>query len=433
MDWWTQLRLAFGAFLDQHGLLAGFVLLLLEEAGVPIPIPGDFLMLLLGVQARRHLVSLPAALAALEAATVVGASILYAAARLAGRGLVYRYGRFIHLTPSRLDRAERWITRHGTRAVFFGRLIPGLRIVTSAACGVFAVPYRVFLPSLAVGGLLYIAVYLAIGDLLGPPALSLLDRLKLPSIGLLGSLIPLLVIIWWAWRAHQELQRRPRGERLRYQPRVRAGALAGAIATIASALLLNVVVNVAGNLAFQTPGRLMEVTASRLTFAAAQALNPVLLFVVAPLFVAVGVLWGAAYGAVDNAWGTRLPDWLRGLLFALLPLGVSLLLVLPALGLGLFSGRATGHVTAIAESVRHLSYGVLLGLIYPVLAARTTDAQRPTPPSPPPTPISAGGGRVDGPGFASWTRRHGWDAAAEGGPTRSLAAMEGMHDHRASQ
>ena len=53
MDWWTEVRLAAQAFLTQHGMLAAFLLILVEEAGVPVPVPGGLLMLGLGVQARQ--------------------------------------------------------------------------------------------------------------------------------------------------------------------------------------------------------------------------------------------------------------------------------------------------------------------------------------------------------------------------------------------
>src|ERR1041385_5234144 len=159
VDWWTEVGLATSSFLDRHGLLAAFVFLLIEEAGVPVPVPGDFLMLYLGVRAGEGHMQLWEAIAVMELATVIGATFLYTIARLAGRGLVYRYGRFIRLTPERLDSAESWLTKHGSRAVFLGRLVPGLRIVTAVACGVFQVPATVYVPSMALGALLYISVY----------------------------------------------------------------------------------------------------------------------------------------------------------------------------------------------------------------------------------------------------------------------------------
>jgi hypothetical protein len=53
VSWWDELRRAAEAFAEQHGLAAAFLFLLVEEAGVPLPVPGDGLMLVLGVQARE--------------------------------------------------------------------------------------------------------------------------------------------------------------------------------------------------------------------------------------------------------------------------------------------------------------------------------------------------------------------------------------------
>jgi len=143
MEWLAQVRLASETFLDQHGLLAAFVLILIEEAGVPIPVPGDILMLLLGVRARQGLVPVWQAILVPEAATVLGAMLLYMVSARAGHGLVHRYGRFLHLSPTRLERAERCLRRHGPIAVVAGRLVPGLRIATALVCGVLAVPVGV--------------------------------------------------------------------------------------------------------------------------------------------------------------------------------------------------------------------------------------------------------------------------------------------------
>src|SRR6202022_1612236 len=127
--------------------------------------------------------------------------------RMAGRGLVYRYGGFIRLTPERLDRAERWLKQNGTRAVVLGRFVPGVRIVTAGACGVFQIPLRVFFPAMSLGALLYILVYTLLGYYLGVPVLNLLEKVHIP-FGLLGSLVPLSIILLWTFRARQGLGRR---------------------------------------------------------------------------------------------------------------------------------------------------------------------------------------------------------------------------------
>jgi hypothetical protein len=132
-----------------------------------------------------------------------------------------------------------------------------------------------------------------------------------------------------------------------------------------------VIINLAGNIAFNAPGTIVEQTAARLAFALARGLQPVALFVAVPAFLLVGVLWGALY----TIWGESLfpsdwPDWLRGLAFAALPLAASLLVAMPLLGMGFLGIGATGVVAATGELVRHAAYGVLLGLLYPIFRAR---------------------------------------------------------------
>jgi membrane protein DedA with SNARE-associated domain len=128
------------------------------------------------------------------------ATILYGLSRWAGRDLVYRYGRYIRLSPPRLERAEGWIRGYGALAVVVGRLLPGLRIATAVACGVFGLPARQFLPAMAVGSLLYITAYTLLGYYFGRPVLDFVAGLDL-SLGVVLSFGLLAVFLVWIVRA----------------------------------------------------------------------------------------------------------------------------------------------------------------------------------------------------------------------------------------
>jgi membrane protein DedA with SNARE-associated domain len=372
MDWWTETRFALASFLEQHGLLAAFVVLLIEEAGVPVPVPGDFLMLVVGVQTRLGRIPFWQAILVMEVATILGSGLLYTVARAGGRGLVYRYGRFIRLSPERLDQAERWLNQHGVWAIIAGRLVPGLRIATTVACGVFAVPRRVFFPALAVGALLYILLYTLLGYFIGPPVVALLEGLHLP-VSLIGSLVVLVILVVWTLRTRAALGGATLGQLRRTDDRglrLRAGALAGVIATIGSTLLMNALINLAGNIAFQAPGMFVDRAAARIAFLLARELQPLLLIVAVPAFLAVGVAWGAVYGGWIEP-RLRLWDWVNGMLFAIVPLGVSLLIIEPMLGLGFAAAdNVAPQLAAVGEAIRHAAYGCMLGLTYPVFLFR---------------------------------------------------------------
>ena len=372
MDWWRQVGAAAARFLEEHGQLGAFVFLVLEEAGTPVPIPGDFIMVLVGARAAQGRLNLVEVLAVMELATVLGASLLYWLSARAGRRVVYRLGRHVGLTPERLDRAAGELHRRGALAVVFGRLTPGLRMATPIICGVFGFPFRVYLPAMAVGAFLYLLFYTLLGYFFGPRVLGLLEAVELP-LSLLASAALLGALTFWTVRAGRRAAPPERCPELR--ERLRAGAAGGLVATVASGLLANVLIHLAGLLAFEAPGaglaRLFAITGERVARAPGPAVALLL-----PACLLIGAGLGAAYGAwLGNASYCRGP--LRGAAFALLPLGGSLLLALPLVGAGPAGlGLGAGPIPAVGEAVRHLAFGLVLGTLYPALA-RPRGTRRP--------------------------------------------------------
>ena len=353
------------AFLAQHGVLAAFVYLAVEESGVPIPVPGDFLMIALGVRAREGTIVLWQVIAAMEAGTVLGASLLYWLARRGGRGLIERYGPFIGIGPAQLDRAERELKRRGAMAVVLGRLLPGLRILTAIACGVFRIPYRVFLPAVSVGSLLYIVAYTMLGYLAGPAVLGVFDALHLP-VGLLGSAGPLLLLIAALVVIRRRLPHPLPRPALREWHRARVGLVAGLLATFGSLLALDLTVVVLGDLAWRLPDSLPADAAAQLARVLARDATSGLLWLVVPLIAGVG--WGGVYAVWVEP---RLigADAVRGLQFAFVPLIVGSGLLAPLLA-QVGDAIPVAPVALFAEVVRQAFFGLVLGLAYPVLRAR---------------------------------------------------------------
>jgi membrane protein DedA with SNARE-associated domain len=368
VSWWTTLGSAVERFFEQYGLLAAFVLIAVEEAGVPSPLPADLLVLLTAIQARQGRLPLWQLVVVAEAATILGASVLYFLARWAGRDFVYRYGRFVHATPARLDSVEERLEKAGVWTVALGRVFPGLRVLTAVACGVFDVPFRVFLPGMAIGALAYIAVFAFLGYVLGPPIVATLDAIDVPFGSLLSLGLVVLVLIGLV-RARRgapgDLPLRPVG-------RFRAGALAGLLAAVCAALAFNVLAGLVGIVADLVPTALDQEALRR--FARDdQRLVPLL------ASLASLVLVGAGLGGVYGRWGepaartVGATDVARGLAFALIPWGVAVA-VLPLL-MGLTFAETVG-LTAV-QALQHAVFGVVLGLAYPVFRLRLIGHGRP--------------------------------------------------------
>jgi membrane protein DedA with SNARE-associated domain len=163
MTVWTSLTTTVWWLLDEHGLTVAFVLLFLEESGLPPIIPGDLLMVLVGLQAAQGRVSLVVALLLLEIATVMGGSVLYWLSSVGGHAVINKVGRHVGATPERITQISVSLERHGMLAIVLGRLVPSLCILTAVAAGLLSYPYRKFLPALAFGGFVHLLIFVLLG------------------------------------------------------------------------------------------------------------------------------------------------------------------------------------------------------------------------------------------------------------------------------
>ena len=202
---------------SKHSLLVVCLAVMLEEAGVPLPIPTDVLIVIAGAASARSFGHIVVLFLALSVASAAGASVLYAIVRRGGRPLVERFGRYVHLGPAQLARGERLLERGGWSAIAVGRAIPGLRYGTVVACGLLNVPYRRFVTAHLVGSSIYIAVFLGLGYMFGP---SIVARLHVPDFGLrllwllcLALGLPLM-LVWAYTHAHPYRPQLPSSRRL---------------------------------------------------------------------------------------------------------------------------------------------------------------------------------------------------------------------------
>lgn len=145
-----------------------FVNLYVEESGLPVALPSDVLVANLGRDFRGAPAALVALWAALVATVVAGSSNLYLVSRRWGPAIARgRLGLFLHLTPERLGRGERWFRRWGPLAIVIGRHIIGLHVPLTAAAGTLRMPYRTFVLSTAVTTAPWAAVLLWLGTVFG--------------------------------------------------------------------------------------------------------------------------------------------------------------------------------------------------------------------------------------------------------------------------
>jgi membrane protein DedA with SNARE-associated domain len=162
-------------FIFQHQTFGLFVVILLEEIGIPLPAPGDVAITYGGYLTTTGAIPYPLGYLAVVSGAVMGSAVNMTISRRYGRRVVQRVGPVLGITEERLARAEKAFKRWGPWAIIVGRHIPGLRIVLSALSGILEVPYRVFIPCVAVSATIWAAIFLTLGRVLGPKARGLFD------------------------------------------------------------------------------------------------------------------------------------------------------------------------------------------------------------------------------------------------------------------
>jgi membrane protein DedA with SNARE-associated domain len=128
----------------EHGYWAVFLVILLE--GVGLPLPGEAALLLAAVYAGATGELLIAyVIAAAIAGAIIGGGCGYWIGRWMGESLLERYGRFLGLTPNRLQLGQYLFARHGAKIIFFGRFVAILRVFAAVLAGLNKYSWQQFL------------------------------------------------------------------------------------------------------------------------------------------------------------------------------------------------------------------------------------------------------------------------------------------------
>ncbi|MGW4892921.1 DedA family protein [Kitasatospora sp. NPDC004240] len=156
---------ALAPLLEDHGYLALAGLVLLDNCGIPAP--GQTILVLAAVYAGAGHLSLAAVVTIAFVAAVVGDCLGYLIGRTGGRAFVHRWGRYVLLTPARMERADGFFARHGGKVVTVARFVDGLRQTNGIIAGTTGMAWRRFLPFNALGAALWVGVWSAFGYLAG--------------------------------------------------------------------------------------------------------------------------------------------------------------------------------------------------------------------------------------------------------------------------
>lgn len=156
--------------IDQYGYLA--VLLLIALENIFPPIPSEIILTFTGFLILSTHLTIPGAILASTAGSVLGAIILYGIGRLLTEDrlnhfLATRVGKLLRLKPKDVNKAFTFFNHHGGKAIFFGRFIPVVRSLISVPAGMAEYPFVRFTVLSTLGTAIWNTVLISAGYLAG--------------------------------------------------------------------------------------------------------------------------------------------------------------------------------------------------------------------------------------------------------------------------
>jgi membrane protein DedA with SNARE-associated domain len=187
-------------WLSQHGYIGMFILLTLGIVGLPVP--DETLLVFCGYLIYKRRLHALEIFAASLGGSMCGITLSYLLGLKFSRVAIYRYGKYVRITPQQVEEVARWFSRFGLWLLSAGYFIPGVRHFTALVAGMSQVSLRRFASFAYPGAAIWVATFLTLGAVFGERwehTSELVHRYSLIALGVGGF----LCLIAW-------LIRRPR-------------------------------------------------------------------------------------------------------------------------------------------------------------------------------------------------------------------------------
>jgi membrane protein DedA with SNARE-associated domain len=203
-DWLTSL-------IGDYGLYAVFLLMVIDAV---LPAASELLMLYAGALAAGAFPGQDVVLFGSEiegfwayfamsmagvVGNTVGSVIGWWIGYYGGRPLIERHGRWLHLGPENVERAEKWFERWGDWAVFLGRVTPVVRSFVSIPAGVAKMPLLRFTVLTFLGCVLWCFGIAGVGYALGTRYEEFHHNFRYADYTV-AALLVALAVLWYVRR-----------------------------------------------------------------------------------------------------------------------------------------------------------------------------------------------------------------------------------------
>jgi membrane protein DedA with SNARE-associated domain len=147
--------------IQKYGYFAVGGLLILEDFGVPSP--GETVLIAAAFYAGLGQLSLPMVIIIGILGAVIGDNIGFAIGHFGGHPLILRLGKYVGITPQRLETTTKFFNRQGGKIIIVARFIEGLRQLNGIIAGASEMHWSKFLFFNVIGAALWVSIWSLIG------------------------------------------------------------------------------------------------------------------------------------------------------------------------------------------------------------------------------------------------------------------------------
>ena len=200
-----------------HGLIAiwfkllndwgyvGIIALMAMESSI-FPVPSEVVIPPAAYWAAQGKMSFWGVVFAGTFGSWLGSAVTYWVALKLGRVFIERFGKWVHITPEKIDRAERFVHRYEAGGIFFARLLPVVRHLISIPAGIIKMNFATFSLMTAVGSFTWCFVLAKFSlhvfakhpgaDIIADPGamVTLIKHESLPLVGAIAGFCGLYIL-----------------------------------------------------------------------------------------------------------------------------------------------------------------------------------------------------------------------------------------------
>ena len=177
-------------YLTKYGYYAIFLLVFIQELGIPNPITNELVLIFCGYLSYTGTLNFYKVIIVAISADFIGTTILFFIFYSFSKWLIEHSPKWLPLTGETIEKLKKKLLKRGNRSVFIGRLTPFLRGYVSVAAGMLHVKPKAFLGTVIISAITWSGGLVLFGRLIGPYWNTMLKE-----SGVIGNVLLIVTVI----------------------------------------------------------------------------------------------------------------------------------------------------------------------------------------------------------------------------------------------